>query len=66
MDSDLHNVDPRDPNVSYPPYYIPPEDFIFKTDSALEDDDADDDVEVRINNMPFNYRGKSLIIFIVI
>jgi len=63
MDSDLHNVDPRDPNVLYPPYYILPENYIFETDTASEDDDDD---EVHVNNMPLNYRRKSLIILIVI
>jgi hypothetical protein len=62
MDSDLHNVDPRDPNVLYPPYYILPENYIFETDTASEDDDD----EVYVNNMPLNYRRKSLIILIVI
>jgi hypothetical protein len=52
MDSDLHNVDPRDPNVLYPPYYILPENYIFETDTASEDDDD----EVYVNNMPLNYR----------
>ncbi|CAF1078520.1 unnamed protein product [Rotaria sordida] len=56
MDSDdLHNIDPNDPNVLYPPYYIPPPGFIpCSPNSTISEDD--DHTEVYINGMPPNFR----------
>jgi hypothetical protein len=57
---DLHNVDPNDPNVLYPPYYLPPPGFIPRSPKSTISED-DDDTEGCINDMPLNFRGKSFI-----
>ncbi len=59
---DLHNVDPNDPNVLYPPYYIPPPGFVPRSPNSTASED-DDDEEYRVNGMPPNFRGKSLIYY---
>ncbi|CAF4526751.1 unnamed protein product [Rotaria sp. Silwood1] len=58
---DLHNIDPNDPNVMYPPYYLPPPGFIPRSPNSITSEDDDDDTEVRINGMPPNRRVRLMI-----
>jgi len=60
--NNLHKVDPDDPNVLYPPYYIPPPGFIPRSPSSIISDE-DDVAEYRINGMPPGFRGMSLIYY---
>ena len=50
--NDLHNVDP---NVLYPPFYIPPPGYIPR---SADSDISVDDEPFCVNGMPPNYRGK--------
>ncbi|CAF4306951.1 unnamed protein product, partial [Rotaria magnacalcarata] len=36
---DLHNIDPNDPNVLHPPYYLPPPGFIPRTPNSTTSED---------------------------
>ncbi|CAF2029984.1 unnamed protein product [Rotaria magnacalcarata] len=53
---DLHNIDPNDPNVLHPPYYLPPPGFIPRTPNSTTSEDNDDSTIVCINGMPLNFR----------
>ncbi|CAF4491146.1 unnamed protein product, partial [Rotaria magnacalcarata] len=46
---DLHNIDPNDPNVLHPPYYLPPPGFIPRTPNSTTSEDNDDSTIVCIN-----------------
>ncbi|CAF3754279.1 unnamed protein product, partial [Rotaria socialis] len=59
---DLHNIDPKDPNVLYPPYYLPPPGFIPSTPNSTMSENDDDGTEalaaepigwVRLEPRPF-------------
>ncbi|CAF1108469.1 unnamed protein product [Adineta ricciae] len=52
----LCNIDPNDPNVLYPPFYIPPPGFVPRSPNSTEDED-DDDEPYRVNGMPPGFRG---------
>lgn len=50
----LFNVDPNDPHVLYPPFYIPPPGFVPRSPNSSI---SADDEPCRVNGMPPNYRG---------
>ncbi|CAF1354012.1 unnamed protein product, partial [Adineta ricciae] len=53
----LCNIDPNDPNVLYPPFYIPPPGFVPRSPNSTEDED-DDDEPYRVNGMPPGFRDR--------
>ena len=53
---DYCNVDPNDPNVLYPPYYIPPPGFVPRSPSSSVSSEVDYE-SVTVNGMPSNFRS---------
>ncbi|UJR29232.1 hypothetical protein I4U23_010446 [Adineta vaga] len=53
--NNLSNVDPNDPNVLYPSFYIPPPDFVPRSPHSTEDEDSDTEPYC-VNGMPPNFR----------
>ncbi len=52
--NDLNNIDPRDPHILYPSYYIAPPGFVIES----SDSTSSEDEEMRINDLPLNFKGK--------
>jgi len=54
--NDLDNVDPSDPNVLYPAYYVASPDFIPRSPNSISSEEDDDCTTRCINGMPTDFR----------